>query len=45
MQYLDKTFWKMSLGFAVLVVLGLVGVYYINHLDKNSAPAIFELKP
>lgn len=45
MQYFDKTFWKMSLGFVILVLLGLAGVYYINHLDTWPGSAIFESKP
>lgn len=45
MQYFDKTFWKMSIGFIIIVLLGLGGVYAINHFDKTGESAILNPEP
>ena len=33
-RYLDKTFWKMAVGFIALIAGGLIGVYLIQLFDK-----------
>jgi len=45
MKYFGLTFWKMSLGFLVLILIGLGGVYLINHFDKNAQSGILEAQP
>jgi hypothetical protein len=53
MAYFDRTFWLMSLGFLILVLAGLGGVYVLNHwqlaeqeaVDSQSASGIVDIKP
>lgn len=45
MRYFDSTFWKMSIGFLFLVLIGLGGVYLINRFDKNVDSVTLESKP
>ncbi len=30
MDYLDKTFWRMALGFTMIIIIGLVGVFLLS---------------
>lgn len=53
MKYFDTTFWKMSLGFLVLIILGLAGVYAVDKwsiaseaaVDNPVRAGIFESEP
>jgi hypothetical protein len=35
MKYLDKTFWKMSLLFVLIILLTLGAVYGLKKYDQN----------
>ena len=40
MTYLDKTFWRMAFGFALIIGLGLFGVYLLsNYRDSLGGGA------
>lgn len=45
LKYFDRTFWKMSLGFLLLILAGLAGIYLINWIDNTDGPIILEIKP
>ncbi len=32
MKYFDKTFWQMALGFAIIVMIGILGIYGLEKL-------------
>jgi hypothetical protein len=35
MEYFDRDFWKMTVGFALIIATGLLGTYLINLYDKQ----------
>jgi hypothetical protein len=35
MEYFDRDFWKMTVGFALIIAVGLLGTYCINLYDKQ----------
>lgn len=35
MEYFDRDFWKMTVGFALIVAVGLLGTYFINLYDQE----------
>lgn len=35
MKYLDKAFWKMAIGFIVLIGLGLFCIYLLSSYQAN----------
>jgi len=34
MKYFDKTFWKMTFGFVLIVIIGLISVIVISQFDQ-----------
>jgi hypothetical protein len=30
MDYFDQTFWRMALGFTLIIIVGLLGVYLLS---------------